>query len=261
MIKTMLPLVAVLGLATSPIASAQSAPQDWQAGVKAFDGAYWKAYNDCDIKTMDAMNADDMEMYHDAGGVLRGRAEFSGAMSRNICGTPNVKVRRAEVAGTIQFFPMHSNGKLYGAIVSGEHEFYRSGKDMPESLTGRARFTHLLVLGPQGWKVSRVLSYDHTAAPQPDKPLAIELGTEALDRLVGKYTATDKMVLTVSREGAHLVALAGPQRFELYPSAHNEFFLKERPITVTFSAPEAGKPQRLTVRERGAVVAEASASK
>jgi hypothetical protein len=261
MMKQVLPCVAALSLLASPTVFAQSSAKDWEAEVRAFDATYWQAYNECDIKKMDTMNADDMEFYHDAGGVMLGKARFDDAMRNNICGNPNAKVRRAEIKGTVQVYPMRGNGKLYGAVVSGEHEFYNSGKQTPEYLASRARFTHLLVLGQEGWKVSRVLSYGHAPAPSANKPVATQLPAEALDRFAGTYTATDKMVLVVERVGDHLTAVVGPQKFELYPSAPNEFFLKERPITISFSEPEAGKAKRLTVRERGAVVAEASAAK
>jgi Domain of unknown function (DUF4440)/Domain of unknown function (DUF3471) len=261
MIKQLFPCVAALCLLASPTGFAQSSAKDWEADVRTFDTAYWRAYNECDIKTMDWMNADDMEFYHDAGGVLLGKPQFSTSMRNNICGNPNAKVRRAEIKGTVQVFPMHDNGKLYGAIVSGEHEFYNSGKETPEYLANRARFTHLLVLGKEGWKISRVLSYAHAPVPHVSKLVAIQLPAAALDRLAGKYTDTNNSVFIVERAGDHLTAAMGPEKFALYPSAANEFFLKERPITISFSPSETGEGQRLTVRERGAVVAQASTAK
>lgn len=261
MMKQLLPCIAALSLLVSPTGFAQSSAKDWDAEVRTFDATYWQAYNECDIEKMDRMNADDLEFYHDAGGVLLGKPKFSASMRNNICGNPNVKVRRAEIKGTVQVFPMRENGKLYGAIVSGEHEFYNSGKETPEYLASRARFTQLLVLEKQGWKISRVLSYAHAPILQVNTLVAIQLPTAALDQFAGKYTATDKTVIIVKRVGDHLAAAAGPENFELYPSAPNEFFLKDRPITISFSQPETGEGQRLTVRERGAVVAQASASK
>jgi hypothetical protein len=59
---------------------------------------------------------------------------------------------------------MHANGKLYGAVISGEHLFYNTTKGGPEALAGRARFTHMLLLKDGAWKMSRVLSYDHGPA-------------------------------------------------------------------------------------------------
>ena len=52
----------------------------------------------------------------------------------------------------------------YGAIEDGEHLFYERQGDGPEQLVGRARFTQLWALTPDGWRLARVFSYAHAAA-------------------------------------------------------------------------------------------------
>jgi hypothetical protein len=44
----------------------------------------------------------------------------------------------------------------------GEHNFYVTEKGV-EKLEGRAKFTHIWLLTKDGWKMSRVLSFDHQA--------------------------------------------------------------------------------------------------
>ena len=51
----------------------------------------------------------------------------------------------------------------YGAIEDGEHVFYERRGDGPERLVGRARFTQLWRLTPDGWRLARVFSYAHRA--------------------------------------------------------------------------------------------------
>ncbi len=156
---------AALALLLLPCtALAQNTDDNWEAQVRQFDSGYWKAFNECEVKKMAAMNTDDLEFYHDRGGVEKGVALFSEAIAKNICGQPGVRVRREAVADSIRFYPMRDGGKLYGAIVSGEHAFYRIPKGGKEVMTGQARFTHMLLLQDGQWKVSRVLSFDHGPA-------------------------------------------------------------------------------------------------
>jgi len=63
-------------LLASPLALAQSAPvQDWEAEVRQFDTSFWDAYNQCDIKKLVDLNTDDLEFYHDKGGLMVGKAK------------------------------------------------------------------------------------------------------------------------------------------------------------------------------------------
>lgn len=233
--------------------------QDVEATLQQFDAAYWQAYNSCDVATMEKMSADDLEFYHDQGGVMKGVPAFASAMKNNICGNPNIKVRREAVAGTIRVFPMRDKGKVYGAVMSGEHQFYNANKGV-ETQGSRARFTHMLLLKDGVWKISRVLSYDHIAPKFDNKTAAMQLSATELAQFNGTYLAKDKMVLTVKNADDHLLVNAGGKLFKLYPSGKNTFFLKERPITAAFSQDASGKGTGLVVRENGNVVAEAAAT-
>lgn len=231
--------------------------QDVEATLQKFDAAYWQAYNTCDVAAMEKMSADDLEFYHDQGGVMKGVPAFAAAMKNNICGNPNNKVRREALAGTIRIYPMQDKGKVYGAVMSGDHQFYNTSKGV-ETPGSRARFTHMLLLKDGAWKVSRVLSYDHVAPRFDNKTAAIQLPATELAQFNGTYVAKDKMVLTVKNAEDHLLVDAGGKQFRLYPSGKNTFFLKERPITAAFSQDASGKGTGMVVRENGNVVAEAT---
>ncbi len=156
---------AILAVLLIPAgASAQVTNDNWEAGVRQFDSDYWQAFNRCEVQKMTLMNTEDLEFYHDLGGVMRGRAAFAEATAKNICGRPDWRLRRAEVPGTVKLYPLKSNGQVYGAVISGQHYFYHQPKGQPETLEGKACFTHTVLLKDGQWQVARVLSYDHGPA-------------------------------------------------------------------------------------------------
>jgi len=120
------------------------------------DSELFGAYNRCELDKFQALLADDVEFFHDQGGLMSGAAAVTAAVKANICG----KVRRELVPGTLEVHEM----KNYGALVMGSHRF------CPAEGSGRcegiARFAHLWKLQPNGrWQVTKVLSFDHRANP------------------------------------------------------------------------------------------------
>jgi hypothetical protein len=154
---------AIVALLLPGLSLAQTNPDAWEADVRTFDSAYWQAFNSCDVPKLAQMNTEDLEFYHDKGGVSKGRAIFAATFGKNICGNPALRVRREAIPESIKVFPLRDGDKLYGAIVSGEHRFYRVPQGGPETVTGQAHFTHTLLLADGVWQVARVLSYDHGA--------------------------------------------------------------------------------------------------
>jgi hypothetical protein len=162
--KTSLAAVAVASLLAPCGAFAQVTNDNWEVSVRQFDSKYWEAFNTCEVQTLTRMNAEDLEFYHDIGGEMRGRASFAESTGKNICGRNDWRLRRAEVPGTVNLYPLRNNGKVYGAVISGQHYFYHTNKGQPETLEGKARFTHVLLLKDGEWQVARVLSFDHGPA-------------------------------------------------------------------------------------------------
>jgi len=78
--------------------------------------------------------ADDVEFYHDQGGVTLGRAALTDSIKKNICD----KVTRELVPGTLQVHYM----KGYGAVEMGVHRFHQPGNEETEGV-GEASFIHL----------------------------------------------------------------------------------------------------------------------
>ena len=118
----------------------------------------------CDPDRLRTMITSDIEMYHDRDGVVSRDAKSFIADYRRWCTerqAPNAwRSRRALVPETLNVHPVPG----YGAIEDGEHVFYERQGDGPERLVGRARFTQLWALTPDGWRLARVFSYGHRAA-------------------------------------------------------------------------------------------------
>lgn len=132
--------------------------------VLLLDSAFWQHYNNCNAEAMRSFFTDDLEFYHDKGGVTNGADKLIDVTKRNLCSNDNFRLRRDVVPGTVEIFPMYSNNVLYGAVLVGQHVFYILEKGKEPQLDGLARFTHLWLKSESGWKMSRILSYDHGPA-------------------------------------------------------------------------------------------------
>jgi len=133
--------------------------------ISGLDTALFDAYNTCDLEKFGSLLADDLEFYHDATGLSRGRQSTVDAIKNNICG----KVHRDLVPGTLKVYPL--NG--YGAVESGIHLFCDPKLGKCPDGSGVARFTMLWENQGGVWKLTRVISYDHcnrcsSASSPPD---------------------------------------------------------------------------------------------
>lgn len=118
-------------------------------------------FDTCDTVTLATVVTDDFEMYHDKGGLTAtSGAQFvkaiEGMCERQKAGV-DYRARRELVAGSMRVYPLAN----YGAIQVGEHRFYQLLPGKPEKLVEIALFTHVWKKDAKGWRVSRVLSYDH----------------------------------------------------------------------------------------------------
>jgi ketosteroid isomerase-like protein len=152
-------LAAPLGLAAPAIAAPAAPDSELHRTVQRLDRTLFDAFNGCDLKVMGDMVTEDLEFYHDRTGLERGRAAFVEAIRNNICG----KVRREPILGTLEVYPLAG----YGAVEIGSHRFCdaRRFKVCDPQKSGDARFTMLWRKTDAGWKLSRVISYDHLDRP------------------------------------------------------------------------------------------------
>ena len=143
-----LALVAALAFAL-PLFAASPDPELTKTITK-LDAELFDAYNTCKLDKLRTFFADDVEFYHDEGGVMTGVDSITEAVKNNICG----KVRRDLVSTEV--FPM----KNFGAVQSGVHRFTAKG----EPGQGEALFFHVWQFKNDTWKITRVISYYHHPA-------------------------------------------------------------------------------------------------
>ena len=159
-------LLAMLLLAAAgPVAAQKAGPaQDQQQfdEVAAADQALFSAFFDrCDTQTLAKMVTDDFEMFHDKNGYMAKSGKdfldaIAGTCARQKTGE-DYRSRRELVPGTLKVYPLNN----YGAVEIGVHRFFQLLPGKPEKLVEVSQFTHVWKKEESGWKLSRVLSYDH----------------------------------------------------------------------------------------------------
>jgi hypothetical protein len=161
-------LMTVLMLAISltrfaSIANAQTVPAldqiqsqaELDKAITELDRQLFDAYNKCDLVKFASLIDENIEFYHDQGGLTLGRAKLTESVKNNICG----KVTRELVPGTLQIYYM----KGYGAVEIGIHRFHHPGHEDTEGV-GEGKFIHLWQYKDGAWRITRAISYDHRAA-------------------------------------------------------------------------------------------------
>jgi ketosteroid isomerase-like protein len=144
-------LLAMLLCATSLDAGAQ-ATTGLHDEITRIDRKFFDAFNSCDLKTMGELFSDDLEFYHDLGGVN----DHAGTMdaTRRNC-EKGLGLRRTLVDGSLEIHPIGD----YGALQKGRHTFchLENGKND----CGTFEFVHVWKRTEDGWKLTRVISYGH----------------------------------------------------------------------------------------------------
>lgn len=210
-------------------AGAQQDAGTHEAAVLAADRSFWSAYNACDLEGMTTYFTDDLEFYHDKGGLSSGRAELVQKTREGMCKPGGVRLRREAVPGSVHFYPIAG----YGGILSGEHVFYVKEPGKPEYLDGQARFTHVWQRAAGTWQMRRVLSYDHGPARAVTAVAAVAVPAEVLSRYAGRYQS-GKGLATVTAEENGLRIAAGDLTFSLEPVSETSFVYPERNLRFDF---------------------------
>jgi hypothetical protein len=151
----LVPLLALfVGRAGAQALESIKSQEELDKVVTSLDTALFDAYNRCDLVKFSSLLDDDMEFYHDHGGVTLGKEKMTESVKKNICGGD---VRRELVPGTLQIYYM----KGYGAVEMGVHRFYHPKSN---TTTGEAQFVTLWRYKDGVWKITRAISYDHHPA-------------------------------------------------------------------------------------------------
>lgn len=116
--------------------------------IVKMDKIFFNAYNTCDLETQGLIYADDIEFYHDKGGLMTSKKEILDGTERNICG----KVTRELVQGSIEVYPIHN----YGAVQIGYHKFYNNQE--PDAESKPSKFITMWHNDNGNWQISKVIS-------------------------------------------------------------------------------------------------------
>jgi hypothetical protein len=143
------------GAQTVPSLESIQSQAELDKAIASLDSALFDSYNRCDLQKFSSFFDENVEFYHDQGGVTLGRQKLTESVRNNICG----KVTRELVPGTLQVHYM----KGYGAVEMGVHRFHHPGHEDTEGV-GEASFIHLWQYKDGAWKITRVISYDHHGA-------------------------------------------------------------------------------------------------
>jgi hypothetical protein len=220
------------------------------------DSLFWRAYNTCHVDSMRLFLTDDMEFYHDKGGLTTTSQKLAESMQKGLCGRVEWRLRREVIPGTLAFYPMNNNGKLYGAILSGEHVFYIRETGKKEYIDGQARFTHVWLNTNGDWKMARILSYDHGPAVYKNQRKEISLSASRLKHLAGKYNSPQVGALVITPQDGTLTLTAKDFTATVYPETETVFFMKERDLQFEF-VEEGKQVTKVIILEKGNKVEEA----
>ena len=112
------------------------------------DSIYFTAYNTCDMKTQVSIYNDNIEFFHDKGGLLTDKAQLLKSLKENICN----KVTRTLIKGSIEVYPINN----YGAIQIGYHKFYN--KEEPNATSTPSKFIITWKKENEKWTITKVIS-------------------------------------------------------------------------------------------------------
>ena len=147
-------LFASLMSARGAKAQTTATPQDLFATLAARDSALFDAFNTCNVPAFESFFTEDLEFYHDLGGLMTTRKTSVDKIAEE-CKTKRLG-RRELVPGSLEVYPI----KEFGAIQIGVHKFFvrTDGGERPGST---AKFIHVWRNSNGTWQVARVLSFDH----------------------------------------------------------------------------------------------------
>jgi hypothetical protein len=115
--------------------------------VVQLDSVYFDTYNSCKIAKMDSLTAENLEFYHDRGGLMTSKKDYIESIRKNICG----KVTRKLARGSIEVYEIPG----FGAVEEGFHSF----RNLAEKSEGEpSKFIILWRKEGNRWQLTRVVS-------------------------------------------------------------------------------------------------------
>ena len=144
-------LIMFLTLSSFSFAQTKAPDQKLYDTIIKLDSEFFGAYNTCDVnlEKYGSFYSENIEFYHDQGGLTTSKTDIIEGTKKNICG----KVTRELVKGSVEVYPI----KNYGAIEIGFHKFHNNTqKKGTPSKAGR--FVIVWQNTNNEWKITRVIS-------------------------------------------------------------------------------------------------------
>ena len=116
--------------------------------IVKMDSIYFNAYNTCDIKTQASLYSENIEFFHDKGGLATDKKKLLESLEKNICN----KVTRTLIKGSIEVYPIPN----YGAIQIGYHKFFN--KQEPNAKSIPSKFIVVWKKENKKWLMTKVIS-------------------------------------------------------------------------------------------------------
>lgn len=122
------------------------------AQIAHLDSVVFGAFNNRDTATFGKMFSEDLEFYHDKGGLTgyQPTMDFMRSVAKNDNG-----LRRDLVPGSLEVYAIPG----YGAMEIGSHRFCHQENGKQDC--GTFKFVHIWKKTGNVWKITRVVSYDH----------------------------------------------------------------------------------------------------
>lgn len=119
--------------------------------IEKLDHDFFEAYNTCNInlETYGNFFSEDIEFYHDQGGLMTSKADIISSTKKYICG----KVTRELVPGSLEVYPI----KDHGAVEIGLQNF-RNNEEPVGTPSKIGRFMIIWENKNGDWKIKRVVS-------------------------------------------------------------------------------------------------------
>jgi ketosteroid isomerase-like protein len=133
---------------TRPVDAEFTNPTSLYDSIATMDALWEDAYNNCKLDVMEEIISEDLEFYHDQGGLMTSKQKLNEALKTNICG----KVTRELKKGSLEVYPI----KGFGAVEMGLHAFHNSKE--PSSPSHYSKFVHIWKREKGKWRITRVIS-------------------------------------------------------------------------------------------------------
>lgn len=122
--------------------------QELHNTIARLDSIFFEAYNTCKLSVMDSLISEDLEFYHDRGGLSTSKKDMMQALKDNICN----KVTRHLKPGSIEVYFINN----YGAVEMGMHGFFN--KEEPNEPMHYSKFIQIWKNDNGKWRITRVIS-------------------------------------------------------------------------------------------------------